>query len=263
MEKLHTAGPKDRRRPRSWRSRPWNPEAAIVSGPRGTVTTADPWRSCSCGRSKIPPSSVGCLAGACVQAACCRRCPGADLSHGDGWSAPDLQEQTAARGLGVVPPAWKPPSGGLVARRPRKSADWPWRTHLGAVSRPRPRIHTSGRRARGGRTSVRASLQTAADTIWPPTQPGPVCRTPAVRRAIVPEAADGQSADRSGSLQLPLLFLKAGPAGGLRPPPGDDPTVTGEPASPSASGDANGSKVRKPSSEWVTKHSTRWRAHPR
>src|SRR5215217_6562603 len=34
-----------------------------------------------------------------------------------------------------------------------------------------------------------------------------------------PQAADGQSADRSGSLQLPLPFLKAGPAGGrLRRP---------------------------------------------
>jgi hypothetical protein len=36
---------------------------------------------------------------------------------------------------------------------------------------------------------------------------------PAVRRAVVraaiPEAADGQSGDRSGSLQLSLLFLKA------------------------------------------------------
>jgi hypothetical protein len=34
-----------------------------------------------------------------------------------------------------------------------------------------------------------------------------------------PQAADGQSADGSGSLQLPLRFLKAGPAGGrLRRP---------------------------------------------
>ena len=49
--------------------------------------------------------------------------------------------------------------------------------------------------------------------------PGHVRRTPAVRRAVVPEAADGQSADGPGSLQLPLLFLKAGPAGGrLRRP---------------------------------------------
>jgi hypothetical protein len=51
-------------------------------------------------------------------------------------------------------------------------------------------------------------------------QPGHLCRIPAVRTAAVPEAADGQSADGSGSLQLPLLFFKAGPAGGrLRRPP--------------------------------------------
>jgi hypothetical protein len=31
---------------------------------------------------------------------------------------------------------------------------------------------------------------------------------------VVPEAADGQSADGSDSLQLPLLFLKAGPEDG-------------------------------------------------
>jgi hypothetical protein len=50
------------------------------------------------------------------------------------------------------------------------------------------------------------------------------------------EAADGQSAggspqwftaSGSGSLQLPLLFLKAGPAGGLRPPSG--PATTRRP----------------------------------
>jgi hypothetical protein len=53
-------------------------------------------------------------------------------------------------------------------------------------------------------------------------QPVRVCRTPAVRTAVVPEAADGQSADGSGSLQLPLLFLKAGHRGtGLTLPPGD------------------------------------------
>ena len=39
-------------------------------------------------------------------------------------------------------------------------------------------------------------------------RPGHACRTPAVRTAVVPEAADGQSADRSGSLQVPLLVLK-------------------------------------------------------
>jgi hypothetical protein len=61
-------------------------------------------------------------------------------------------------------------------------------------------------------------------------QPVRMCRTPAVRTAVVPEAADGQSADRSDSLQLPLLFLKA--AGGrLRRPSsaGNDTTAIGEP----------------------------------
>jgi hypothetical protein len=44
------------------------------------------------------------------------------------------------------------------------------------------------------------------------------CARTAVRRPVPPEAADGQSAARSGSLQLPLLFLKAGQrAAGGRP----------------------------------------------
>jgi hypothetical protein len=48
------------------------------------------------------------------------------------------------------------------------------------------------------------AIDTSPATYW----------TPAVRTAVVAEAADGQSADGSGSLQLPLLFLKAGLAGG-------------------------------------------------
>jgi hypothetical protein len=53
-------------------------------------------------------------------------------------------------------------------------------------------------------------------------QPSHACRTPSVRTvsgrtAVVPEAADGQPADRSGSLQLPLLFLQGRPAGGSAP----------------------------------------------
>jgi hypothetical protein len=51
---------------------------------------------------------------------------------------------------------------------------------------------------------------------------------------VVPRAADGQSADRSRSLQPPLLLLKAGPAGGASGGrPGVGTTATGEPASPS------------------------------
>ena len=71
------------------------------------------------------------------------------------------------------------------------------------------RVHAGGRRAVGGRTPVRASDR-RGHRHGHRHQPGHVCRTPAVRTAVVPEAADGQSADRSGSLQLPLLFLKAG-----------------------------------------------------
>ena len=50
-------------------------------------------------------------------------------------------------------------------------------------------------------------------------QPVRVCRAPAVRTVVVPEAADGQSVDRSCSLQLPLLFSRPTlrPASG-RPP---------------------------------------------
>jgi hypothetical protein len=48
-------------------------------------------------------------------------------------------------------------------------------------------------RAGGGRASVRA---TDRRRHWPGHrhQPGHACRTPAVRRAVVPEAADGQPA---------------------------------------------------------------------
>jgi hypothetical protein len=51
---------------------------------------------------------------------------------------------------------------------------------------------------------------------------------------IVLQAADGQSADRFGSLQLRLLSFKAGPAGGSDTreldgePPGNTPITEGE-----------------------------------
>jgi hypothetical protein len=69
------------------------------------------------------------------------------------------------------------------------------------------RVRAGGRRAGGGRTSRpgQRSPQT------PACQAG---RTPAVWTAVVPEAADGQSTDGSGSLQPPPPFVKAGPAGG-------------------------------------------------
>ena len=64
--------------------------------------------------------------------------------------------------------------------------------------------HPSGPRLRPPQTPV-----------WPPTQPGHVCRTPTVRRAVVPEAADGQSADRS--LVTTTSTLPQGPAGTRQP----------------------------------------------
>jgi hypothetical protein len=48
---------------------------------------------------------------------------------------------------------------------------------------------------------------------WSPTLAWPRVPDTARPDVVVLEAADGQSADGSGSLQLPLLFLKAGPAG--------------------------------------------------
>ena len=94
------------------------------------------------------------------------------------------------------------------------------RWHLTSGSRP---DNSPGRQAAGTSLAADISLTTYAGHR-------PV-RTPSVRTAVVPKAADGQFADRSDSLQLPLLFLKAGPEGGLRP--GNDPPVTGEPASTS------------------------------
>jgi hypothetical protein len=74
--------------------------------------------------------------------------------------------------------------------------------------------------------------QTAADTRdGYQHQPGHRRRTPAVRGVVVREAADGQSADGAGSLQLPLLSsrpaLRAAACGG-RPRAGNDTTETGD-----------------------------------
>jgi hypothetical protein len=55
---------------------------------------------------------------------------------------------------------------------------------------------------------------TAAGHTLPKTPHPPLDDVAAQDRT--PQAADGQSADRSGSLQLSLLFLKAGPAARLR-----------------------------------------------
>jgi hypothetical protein len=58
-------------------------------------------------------------------------------------------------------------------------------------------------------------------------QPGQLCRTPSVRRVVVPEAADGQSADRSGRYNF--LYASSRPArrGASGRPCG--PATTGRP----------------------------------
>ena len=66
----------------------------------------------------------------------------------------------------------------------------------------------------GGGTSVRDLKIAAGTTMDSDTSLAMYAGHQPSRRAIVAEAADGQSADRSDSLQLPLLFLKSGPAGG-------------------------------------------------
>jgi hypothetical protein len=77
-----------------------------------------------------------------------------------------------------------------------------------------PHVHAGGRRAEGGRISVRTADR-GRHRHGHRYQPGHMYRTPAVRTAVVPEAADGQSADGSGSLRLPLLSSRP-PCG--RPP---------------------------------------------
>jgi hypothetical protein len=70
------------------------------------------------------------------------------------------------------------------------------------------RRHCPGRRARVPQlpdtARKRTQLRTQQSTTWPSSD----------SLVSTSRAADGQSADRSGSLQLPLRFLKAGPAGG-------------------------------------------------
>jgi hypothetical protein len=139
-----------------------------------------------------------------------RKCPAASvggplLSSTDGWVAmrPDTDHAPLRRpwpAVALVPdPDW-------AARRTR--------CHVAVAAVDRRRVHTVGRRAEGDWILFGASDR-RGHRHGHRHQPGQGCRTPAVRRAVVraaiPEAADGQSADRSGSLQLPLLFLKVGP----------------------------------------------------
>jgi hypothetical protein len=69
------------------------------------------------------------------------------------------------------------------------------------VARPRSRPACGG-----GRTSVRAADRCGNQT-------GHVCRTPSGRTAVVPEAADGQSADRSGLVTTSSTLPQGRPCG--------------------------------------------------
>jgi hypothetical protein len=77
-------------------------------------------------------------------------------------------------------------------------------------------VQDGGRRATGGRTPVQATIvadnDMALDTILA------ICADTNVRAAVVPEVADGRSADGSGSLQLPLLCFKTVRERPPRPP---------------------------------------------
>jgi len=95
----------------------------------------------------------------------------------------------------------------------------------GVCSQNQARFWTAPARVARVAVSAVAAASTAPRPCWwpprgtwpdtPPSlrrrrhRPGHACRTPAVRPVpVIPEAADGQSADRSGSLQLPLLFSR-------------------------------------------------------
>jgi hypothetical protein len=64
-----------------------------------------------------------------------------------------------------------------------------------------PRVRSGGRHPVVGRTLPSGAADRRGHQHGYRPQPGHVCRTPSVRTAVIPEAADGQSADRS--LQLP------------------------------------------------------------
>jgi hypothetical protein len=94
-----------------------------------------------------------------------------------------------------------------------------------------PRVRAGGWTPAVGRT-LRLEPQAAGTSLAADISLADACRTPSVwtpsvRTAVVPEAADGQTAAPPELIQLPLRLLKAGPAGGLRPPSG--PATTRRP----------------------------------
>jgi hypothetical protein len=109
-----------------------------------------------------------------------------------------------------VADTWCPQRGQRTGRRPL--AERPAAMPVEAAAEGPQRLRPGGGNGTGRRTPDRSRVAFCVDT-------------PSARRTIWPHRTgrrkqpDGQSADGSGSLQLSLLFLKAGPAGGrLRRP---------------------------------------------
>jgi hypothetical protein len=132
-----------------------------------------------------------------------------------------VRPRVAAGGHDGQTPTMLTSLGGARARGSRGLAPCPAARRMschvrGAAAGP-PRGRAGVRRAQAaGHLSGR---QTAADTGIAMDISLATLPDTAVRTAVAPEATDGQSADRSGSLQLPLLFLKAGLRAGLVPRP--------------------------------------------
>jgi hypothetical protein len=112
----------------------------------------------------------------------------------------------------VRAPAW-----GSSGPHPGGSTAAPARVGMSAVAAARITcVDAGGRHAVVSRTPVRAADR-RRHRAWPSPPACHVCRTPAVRRAVVPEAADGQSADGS-PLMVPARynFLYSSSSGVLR-----------------------------------------------
>jgi hypothetical protein len=208
-----------------------------------------------------------------------RRCPETPKRHSGRQrrNRPRLCVRSPVRPLGSRTPRWTRPPQRRCCRWPSCGTRPEHRLAMRRGSRT-PAVHsaasgpgsvhrrnTSGHERRGcGRraaavlprrqplTPVAGHLIAAGHTL-----PGHPVR-PQGDLAALGQAAgssgNGQSAARSGSLQLPLLFLKAGPAGGrLRRPSsaGNDTTATGAPASPSTGGGAGAATSMPRGPRWV------------
>jgi hypothetical protein len=141
--------------------------------------------------------------------------------HG-GQPATALRNMAAVRasGCGRVRPACRNQHGcGLREQRSRTGSGrvrTNWQVWGGC--RKDHRVHAAGWRAVGGRIPVRAADR-RRQRHGHRRQPGHVCRTAAVRRAVVRKQRTVNPLMLSGSLQLSLRFLQGQPAGGrLRRP---------------------------------------------